>query len=400
MDAFAFDRRLMLKASLAVSAALLMACGSEPASPPPDAQQAPTAATPEPAADPLLTQFISKPFHVNQKWKSMEGPSHQTPVVISQSRGLEYLWFRGYRTEIIPADGDGTVSQEFMCHNNLDFIMKPPFHSEIFGWGREKAAFQSPRLFTLSQGQFEVTLPEGFGLPLRSDEGIFLTTQVLNHNIENADISVRHRVEIDVVRDEDLEEPLKPLYASAVTIMASLGDTDAYYAVKDPDAVHQGSSCEVGTTPDTIKEHVYTDELGQRFTGHWVLKPGREIRHTLVTKRLNVTSDTRIHFIGAHLHPFAESLALRDLTTGETLYTIEATGPETGIGLEHVTFYSSTEGIAVYRDHEYELVSIYNNTSGVDQDAMAVLFLYLYDEDAARAIKYARQLKIWAKESS
>ena len=35
----------------------------------------------------------------------------------------------------------------------------------------------------------------------------------------------------------------------------------------------------------------------------------------------------------------------------------------------------------MYRDHEYDLISVYNNTSGVDQDAMATMFIYLHDKE-------------------
>jgi len=38
------------------------------------------------------------------------------------------------------------------------------------------------------------------------------------------------------------------------------------------------------------------------------------------------------------------------------------------------------EGIPIYKDHQYELVSVYDDTSGVDQDSMAVMFRYLLDE--------------------
>jgi hypothetical protein len=35
----------------------------------------------------------------------------------------------------------------------------------------------------------------------------------------------------------------------------------------------------------------------------------------------------------------------------------------------------------MYADHEYEVISIYDNTSGEDQDAMATMFLYLVAKD-------------------
>ena len=42
--------------------------------------------------------------------------------------------------------------------------------------------------------------------------------------------------------------------------------------------------------------------------------------------------------------------------------------------------FSSKEGLPVYKDHEYEIVSRYNNTSGVNQDAMATIMIYLRDK--------------------
>jgi hypothetical protein len=49
------------------------------------------------------------------------------------------------------------------------------------------------------------------------------------------------------------------------------------------------------------------------------------------------------------------------------------------IGLAHVESFSSPEGIPLFKDHEYELVSVYDNTSGVPQDSMAVVNLYMAD---------------------
>jgi hypothetical protein len=196
-----------------------------------------------------------------------------------------------------------------------------------------------------------------------------------------------------------------PVYPSPVFVMVSLEDTEAYFGTKTGEGEHDGSSCSVGMIPEGIDDvttasSTLVDPLGQRFATHWVVKPGREVRHTLVTEQLALTFDTRIHMIGAHLHPFAESFELRDLTTGESLYTLRPRGPETGIGLADVALYSSKEGIPLYKDHDYEVVSVYDNISGIDQDAMATFFLYLYDADGDKAIKYMRKVKEWAAEAS
>jgi hypothetical protein len=328
----------------------------------------------------------------------MEGPSEMREVTLARTKQPEILWLKGYRATIIGASAGQEASQEFMCHNNLEIdFSRLNQHKDIFGWDESRLNGSSIRLFTLSQGQFGVTMPEGFALPVRSDERLFLTTQVLNHNFDDPDVGVRHAVEIDWVAESDRDEPLQPLYQASVSVMASLEQTDAYFGVKDPEVRHEGSSCSVGSIPGAVADEaaIYTDEHGQRFAGHWVVAPGREVRHTLVTKQLALTFDTRIHYIGTHVHPFCTSLELRDLTTGESLFTVRPVAPEKGIGLADIAEYSSSEGIPVFMDHDYELVSVYENTSGVEQDAMATFFLYLEDEDGARAIDYSRQTKKW-----
>ena len=65
----------------------------------------------------------------------------------------------------------------------------------------------------------------------------------------------------------------------------------------------------------------------------------------------------------------------------ETVFSSKAENFADRIGLRRVEYYSSVEGFEVYEDHEYELVSIYDNTSGEDQDSMAVLFIYALDEE-------------------
>jgi hypothetical protein len=111
------------------------------------------------------------------------------------------------------------------------------------------------------------------------------------------------------------------------------------------------------------------------------VKPGREENRTLVTKILELPYDTTIHYIAVHLHPFAESLELRDLTTGQSVFKSSTRPFPDRIGLAHVDSFSSVEGIPIYKDHEYELVSVYQNITDQDQDSMAVMNLYMLDKD-------------------
>ena len=57
------------------------------------------------------------------------------------------------------------------------------------------------------------------------------------------------------------------------------------------------------------------------------------------------------------------------------------------IGLESVTAFSSNEGITLYPDHSYELILEVNNTSNVNQDMMASMFLFFYDVEMHEKLK-------------
>ena len=94
--------------------------------------------------------------------------------------------------------------------------------------------------------------------------------------------------------------------------------------------------------------------------------------------------DLRIHYVAVHLHPFAESLTLRDVTTGETVLASKAENRPERIGLARVEQIASAKGITLHKDHQYELVSAYNNTTSQNRTAMAVMYLYVEDTEFKR----------------
>jgi len=285
----------------------------------------------------------------------------------------ELIWVTGYRAEMMKADGTTPQSQEFMCHSNLDINM--PQHLRIFGMER----LSPNRVFTLSQGQQRIQFPEGFGMPIVSLEAFRLTTQVLNLNRTNQSFDVRHKVSIEYVRDKDLKVPLKPLFQLSANSMVLTEGKDGYFGLPEADPNVHGTGCLVGTSASDTGG-LYHDDYGRTFTAHWQVKPGREVNNTNVTRFMNVPFDTTVHYIAVHLHPFAESLELRDLTAGKTLYHSKVRPAEGRIGLEHVDYYASAEGLPIYKSHEYELVSVYNNTTTELQDSMAVMYLYALDK--------------------
>ena len=167
---------------------------------------------------------------------------------------------------------------------------------------------------------------------------------------------------------------------SGITISDTCGSGNAALLAVDQAKGLVKISSPSGCLPgENAADDTYEDGLGRTFTGHWVVEPGREENHTLVTHILNLPFDTTVHYVAVHLHPFAESIRLHDLTTGETVFESHADQFLDRIGLSHVESFSSTEGFPLYRTHDYELVSVYNNASRAPQDSMAVLNLYMLD---------------------
>ena len=354
---------------------------------------APSQATYAPPAlpDVRVATVVSEPYHINGLYPSMRGPYGFDDVTLWRGDEVELLWIVGYRTTVIDSASSEERSQEFMCHANLDFEATEYF--DRF----PKAPSISGRVFTLSQGQQEIRFPAGFGIPVTSDLPITLATQVLNLTEPNADMRVRHKVEVLFVRDADVTGEMVPLFQGAVEGFKALGDA-RFYGFEEGEVDHDdmGPGCSVGQA--AIAGDSDDDAHGQKFTAHWVVPPGREENRTNVTRFLNLPYDTTAHYIAVHLHPFAESLTLRDLTTGEDVFVAHVKPREGKVGLVHVDHYESAEGLPLHADHQYELVSVYDNTSDEAVDSMAVMYLYLLDKrfqrpDLAKLTEVAKRKK-------
>ncbi|MBM4357360.1 MAG: hypothetical protein FJ096_04545 [Deltaproteobacteria bacterium] len=339
-----------------------------------------TGASASPRAVPVREHEVLAPvFHVDRLYPSMKGPQETLEVRLVETNKPELLWIVGFEAVMVETDGTTPASQEWMCHSNLD--LEPTLHGRLFG-GTKRL---SGRLFTLSQGQSRIDLPPGTGLPVWSGEALSLNAQVLNLNHPKASVDVRHRVTIRYVRDADLAEPLRPLFPAAAYGLKLLRGKDGVFggesrAQDGADHAH-GGSCLPGRNAGMNE---FDDGKGRAFTGHWVVAPGHEENRTRVTEIMNLPFDTTLHYVAVHLHPFAERLELVDTTTGTSIFRATTRQAAKGIGLDHVDHYTSPTGVPLAKGHEFELVSVYENTSGNEQDSMAVMNLYLHDVEFTR----------------
>jgi len=320
--------------------------------------------------------FLSRPIHVDQLHLPMVGPVAGQRFMPHESGETEIVWLTGYAIDVMAEDRKTTASMDFVCHANLAFRGTPET-----GPGR--------RLFTLTPGQTDVRLPSGFGIPIFSNDMMRWNSQVLNLNQPNIDRMIHHRLHVRFVRGQDLgDKPLKPLSERVANVFVTLEDTPAVFNVEKPEGHLAESSCLVGEAapgapPGTL------DGMDRRFSGHWVVPPGRHEYRTLVTKRLATPHDTTVHFIGIHVHPYSQSLELKDLTTGKTVWKSFHRSHTQRIGISWMDYYSSEEGLPFYKDHDYELISVYDNPTDQNSDAMAQLTIYYHDKEfTPSALKY------------
>ena len=320
------------------------------------------------------------PLLLDRYYGSMQGPSQTQRITIGSGSKPELLWLTGFQFSM---ETDGTTTgtreaQRFNCHSMMHISDPGSFR------GRLPTSMVSSRLFTLSQGQSEIRFPQGFGLPIYSDQEINLNNQALNLN-PGPPINVSHRTVVHYLRDADIRDgEVVPLFVTEAYGMVLLKGESPYFGVSNARQEKHGPGCHFGSHARIDSDGIFEDSQGQRFSTFWILKPGRDENHTLVTRFLDLPYNTTLHYAAVHLHPFAESLELRDLTTNTTVFKSLAENSSGRIGLSKVTAFSSVDGVPMFRDHEYELFSVYNNTTSENHDVMASAFLYLRDKTFKR----------------
>jgi hypothetical protein len=341
----------------------------------PRPQEQPIRATSPSAKEDVVT-VISETLRIDTTYHSMEGPYHRVRFTIGPAERSDTVWITAMSADVVAPDL-APLPVEFFCHANLDYDVD--VHRRLFKTDR----MTSNRLFTLSQGHEVMRFPDGFGIPVRTDEPLDLTTQVLSNNGVDAAKEVRVRIRVHYVRKG--AQPMKALFLTSAIGAVSTDGQNGHYGMHDD---HQMGSSTSGVAKS---QHEYRDTLGQRFSGHWIVPPGKHRVRTVVTKWMNLESDARVHYIGVHVHPFAQRITLRDMTSGEEVFSSQITPLQGRIGISKVTDFSSTRGLRLYADHHYELIADYDNPTTRDADAMAVLFLYVRDAQLSALEKPSRQ---------
>jgi hypothetical protein len=328
--------------------------------------------------------LLSDSYRIDRIFESMQGPySSHAGIQLVQAPKPELVWVRGVSTEVVDKRGKKGLSQEYFCHANLSLDSQS---TSVDARNAQLGTSLDLRLFTLVPGKMDIDLPEGFGIPITSDEKLEMLSMSLNLNDVSPNFDLRFQSQIDFVKDSEAVGEMKPLFMRSAYVMVPISrDVDGTVLV--PDAlcampgttnlpghrVSQGMSC----APPSMN----ASEGGKRGTNtlHWMVPPGQHTYSSDVTEQLKLGFDTTIHYATGHLHPMGESLVLRNRTTGETLLEIRSKDYAGKRGVELMEEFKFSEGLKVYKNHEYELSVTYNNPTDKPTDVMAIIYLYLHD---------------------
>lgn len=318
--------------------------------------------------------YRSSDYEVNDIYKSMFGPASIHYLTIDDTRE-ELLWVTELKADVVHADNEEELSGDLLCHLNMDY--HAPQH---FGrWGMKGRINEDyTRMVTLSSGFQHFKLPKGFGFPVYSNEKLTFDSQVLNLNDPNPqNLSVAHNIELTFQDDDPQNRPI-PLTPVPLVIYRPFNGDQPHFEM--PEDVP--NSC----IPVDPQQNSYIEEDGQALTGHWVVPPGREETRFNVTQPLKLKHNETVHHAVVHIHPFCERLALRDITTDSILVDLKMVNSVGKIGLEHIDVFNSKIGVELVAGHEFELILEVNNTTEVDQDMMAVMMLFIRDQEMEEKI--------------
>ena len=311
----------------------------------------------------LEYKMISPTFYIDGIYKSMEGPKSSNYVQLSQDATL--LWITGFKVKALDAKSKKQISNDFICHTNIDFNdvkYYSNFHLE------NRIGKQYPRMTSLSHGLENFKFPEGYGVPMKGNDLLYVTTESLNHNIPDANFLIKHEVTIQYSK---VNKDIKPLMSKTVFIQLPYDKSDPFKSPLDPMA----NQC----IPVETKNHSYDDGKGNKLSGHWVIPQGKKTYRSEINSQLQIKDSIRLHAAAIHVHPFANSLTLYDKTVNKPIFISRMNNHKNKIGLSNIEQYCSETGIWLYANHKYELVLEVNNTTPIEQDMMGSMFLFFYD---------------------
>ncbi|MCA9796974.1 MAG: hypothetical protein KC910_34425 [Candidatus Eremiobacteraeota bacterium] len=264
----------------------------------------------------------SPPIPVQSHILPLEALTRSSKVLPLSHQPGELIWVTG-------ASLQGRPEQAFVGDCTLDYRW-PEWHN------RKLKTTQSPRLFGLGQGLYRYQLPQGFGIPIYSNEPLLWTYRVFNLDAYLKPTQVQVRSEFDFIRDRGLQRPYIPLLVSnsGVTVAGSQS---------------------------------------------WPVPVGGNTVSSPIDDMLQLEFDRRLHGLTVALHTHARGFELYDATADRVVLTLKVLKRRADGSLEEVETFTSADGLLLEAGHHYQARVSYDNPTRSMIRGVAYVTAYFYD---------------------
>lgn len=323
-----------------------------------------------------IVTFKSPTLFIDNVYTSMQGP-HTFEKFKLDEKEDDLYWV----TKLVGTAKSKFDSNDFICHMNL-------FHSNEEHFSRlgiqDRINLQDARLITLTKGSLSIEFPKGFGYPVYSNEKMFISSQALNLYKKESKFNVNFDFKLHYYKNKN--QKLKPLFMKYLVLALPYKEDSSKNTITAK-PLEVGAPYVECAAPSSDQRFEAENTDGEKFTAFWKVPPGKETYINDITSVLNLQKIETVHYINAHAHPYANSLELKDDTTNTTVFKSIITNSIGKKGIEKISSFSSIEGVKMYPNHKYILIQKVDNTSKVEADMMASMFIYFYDEELDLKLK-------------
>ncbi len=303
------------------------------------------------------------------------GSSKTISTVVHSTEPKQLIWAKGVKLIVLDENDKPLPTAEFICHYNVDVDPRTTVFPEVHTG--------SSRLFTLTQGQTDFHFPEGFGVPLSSNEFLHITFQAANRTTTDHR-RLKHMCTLDFVKDSDLKKPLKPLSWYTPYVAVQL---DAKTKMDGPEM--HGPACMVLSSgenaPNATIGSVVTDANDRKMTGHWRVPPGIQPYTCPISEDRDYGfsgEDRMVRAVWTHVHPLCKNVKLMvcDGAKKTAAWSVDiSTKTDHGLEIAKIGDLYFKDGVLLPKGKHFEIDSIYDNTTGKNQDSMVSQGIFFDD---------------------
>jgi hypothetical protein len=286
----------------------------------------------------LEKSFYLKGLKVDKIYRSMQGPTKQL-ILNKKDFATDTFWIKEFSTDVYSSNTKEN-SLEFLCHISL-------------------TTFNEGSLVALAQGLNTLKFPDGFALKasVGPEKNAFLNAQVLNNNYSSINKKIDFKAKIKYFTNSEAKKrKIVPLKFAFVGSLCPLSKCKPVYM------------------------HDHKMENIEPSTSHWYVPPGKHSYINKVKLDSFEGKNIKIHYIWLHLHPYGQSLSLKNISKNKVIWKGHAYNHQEKELITNLDFYSSSKGISIDPKDEYEVEMVVNNRTDRNIDTMGAFWIY-YSHD-------------------